>query len=141
MHSGSKVPLLPSKETRVPWLWAERKTGTYHEDTENSGKWLLFVSNSDVDETWTKIKAATEQGLLGPSAKVATAKPNPYAVHKDKKVICIYTYDWTDALDVMRVREHLRTLGIRDKIPYKANSDTRAGNYSNQVRRISKYNE
>jgi hypothetical protein len=62
-------------------------------------------------------------------AKVATARPNPHATDPDKKVMCVYTYDWTDEKDVQRVREELRKLGITSKIPYKADEDTLAGKY------------
>jgi len=91
---------------------------------------------------WAKIKKATEEGKLGDSAKVATAKPNPNATNQATKVICVYTYDWTDEKDVKRVREELRILGITNKIPYKADEDTLSGKY--RVRgdtRISKYYE
>lgn len=43
--------------------------------------------------------------------------------------MCVYTYDWTDEEDVMRVREELRKLGITRKIPYKSDEDTLAGRY------------
>jgi hypothetical protein len=132
---------LPSKESDRYWLRAERETGAYHAATENSGKWLIFVPDPDVDEFWAKVKAATEQGLLGVAAKVATAKENRHALHKDRKVICVYTYDWTDEVDVRRVREQLRSLGIKDKISYKADSDTLAGKYSSQGRPVAKYHE
>jgi hypothetical protein len=62
-----------------------------------------------------KIKKATEDGLLGCSSKVATATSN-----SNVKVICVYTYDWTDEKDVMRVRSELKRLGIEKKIPYKS---------------------
>ncbi len=48
------------------------------------------------------------------------------------KVICVYTYDWTDEADVRRVRQELRALGITSKIPYKTDDDTNAGRYSSQ---------
>jgi hypothetical protein len=132
----------PSEVTEAFWLYARRKTGTYPADTENCGKWLVFVPLSQIDEVWAKIRLATEEGRLGSSSKVATARPNPNATNPDTKVICVYTYDWTDEEDVRRVRHELRTLGITSKIPYKADEDTYAGRYANRGHKnLSKYNE
>jgi hypothetical protein len=132
----------PSEVTDVYWLYAKRKSGVYPEHAERGGKWLIFVPEQQIDEVWEKIALATEQGLLGGSAKVATAKPNPNAVDPNKRVICVYTYDWADEEDVRRVRQALRELGITWRIPYKADEDTYAGRYRNRGdRRISKYYE
>lgn len=91
---------------------------------------------------WAKIKAAVEEGKLGDSAKVATAKPNPLAGRSKARVICVYTYDWTDEKDVKRIREELRKLGITNRIPYKADEDTLSGKYRIAGDRgISKYYE
>ena len=93
-----------------------------------------------VDAVWGKIKTATEEGRLGDSTKVATARPNPIAVDSSKKVICVYTYDWTDKEDVLRIRAELRALGIIYKIPYKSDEDTDKGKYRVAGHtRISKY--
>ena len=51
------------------------------------------IKMAEIDEWWSRIKAATENGLLGCSAKVATMRENPNAVSRDTKVICVYTYD------------------------------------------------
>ena len=132
----------PSEVSDVYWLRAQRKSGNYHDSTERAGKWLIFVPVREVDEVWAKIKAATEEGLLGGSAKVATAMPNPNATSSDKKVICVYTYDWMDVDDVRRIRQELRKLGFTAKIPYKSDEDTYAGNYANRGhKRISEIYE
>jgi hypothetical protein len=132
----------PSQVTDEYWLYAERKKGGYPAATLNSGKWLIFVPISQIDGLWAKIKQATEDGRLGDIAKVATAKPNPNASDPKIKVICVYTYDWTDKIDVSRIREELCALGIVSKIPYKADHDTLAGRYAKQgYKRISKYYE
>jgi hypothetical protein len=144
MKSQPKTPLdkKPSEVMCTYWLHAERKSGTYPEATENCGKWLVFVPALQIDEVWANIKLATEEGRLGSSAKVATARPNPNATNPDTKVICVYTYDWTDEEDVRQIRQELRQLGITSKIPYKADEDTYAGKYAIQGhKRISKYYE
>jgi hypothetical protein len=132
----------PSEVTTAYWIYAMRKEGKYIKTTQRSGKWLIFVDPKNVDEVWAKIKEATEGGKLGDSAKVATAKPNPQSGKSEAKVICVYTYDWTDKEDVRRVREELRNLGITNKIPYKADEDTLSGKYRIKGHtRISKYYE
>lgn len=130
----------PSQVTDEYWLFAERNQGTYPSHSKNGGKWLIFVPVERVDQMWLKIKSATEAGKLGEMSKVATAKDNPNAINSSIKVICVYTYDWVDEKDVMRIREELRQLGVTRKIPYKADEDTESGKYANQgKKRISKY--
>jgi Domain of unknown function (DUF1917) len=130
----------PSEATRNYWIFAERKQGAYPDPTPRSGKWLVFVSPERVDEMWLLIQAATEEGRLGHTAKVATAKPSPLASGTGQdRVICIYTYDSDDQADVMRVREELRRLGISRPISYKTDEATREGRYSRRGQRVSKY--
>ncbi|MCW7075225.1 MAG: DUF1917 domain-containing protein [Candidatus Methanospirare jalkutatii] len=81
----------PSEVTDVYWIYAERKRGKYPKATPRSGKWLIFVDPENVDEVWAKIKKAVEEGKLGDSAKVSTAKPNPLAGKSKAHVICVYT--------------------------------------------------
>jgi hypothetical protein len=119
----------PSITTNIYWIYAFRQKGKYHESNVNSGKWLVFVNIKNVDAVWGKIKLATENGLLGESSKVATAKPNPNAGKSNLKVICVYTYDYTDKDDVLRIRNELRKIGIINKIPYKTDNATREGRY------------
>ncbi|MEM2469116.1 MAG: DUF1917 domain-containing protein [Candidatus Jordarchaeales archaeon] len=131
----------PSEVTEVYWLYACRKKGKYPEATKRSGKWLIFVPPEKVDELWERVRRAVEEGRLGDVAKVSTAKPRPSATDRSR-VICVYTYDWTDRDDVMRIREELRKLGVTWKIPYKADQDTREGRYAKAgFKRISKYYE
>lgn len=132
----------PSEVTDVFWIFASRKQGDYPSSTGKSGKWLIFVYNENVDEVWAKIKKATEEGRLGGSSKVATLRPNPRAVKPGLKLICVYTYDWTDEKDVKRVREELRNLSFVNKLSYKSDEDTISGKYSKSGNtRISKYYE
>lgn len=100
---------------------------------------MLFIKIPEIDEWWLKVKAATQNGLLGSSAKVATMKPNPNSASPDTRVVCIYTYDIRDEADCTRVRNALRDLGVTWKIPYKTDADTYAGKYSKRGNvRISK---
>ncbi len=134
--------IFPSIVTDTYWLYAKRKKGNYPAHTFNGGKWLVFVDVNKIDEVWSKIKTATENGLLGVESKVSTARKNPNAIDPNKKVICVYTYDYTDKEDVMRIRQELRNIGIKNKIPYKTDNATTEGLY--QVKgnkRISVYFE
>lgn len=109
---------------------------------KNSGKWLIFSNNNNIDMLWMKIKKATEKGLLGRFSKVATAKPNSNAPNSDMKVICVYTYDYKDIYDVFRIRAELRKLGIIQAIPYKTDLNTLKGKYAVKGnKRISTYYE
>jgi len=132
----------PSQVTDVYWLTAERRRGGYPKATARSGKWLVFVRNDEVDEVWALISEAVREGKLGNQAKVSTAKPNPLSRDPTRHVLCIYTYDYANKKDVIRVRRELRRLGITEEIPYKADEDTVAGKYRKLGHmRISKYFE
>ena len=107
-------------------------------EDENAGKWLIFQEPDQVDASWKKVRDATVAGELGISAKVSTAKPNPDS-RDNRKVIYIYTKDWADETDVMRVREKLRELGFVDRIGYKRNLETFAGEYAKKGKRVTYY--
>ena len=107
-------------------------------EDENAGKWLIFQEPDLVDAAWMKVRDATVSHALGISAKVSTAKPNPDS-RDNRKVIYIYTKDWADEADVMRVREKLRELGFTDRIGYKRNIETFAGEYSQRGKRVTYY--
>lgn len=113
------------------WLYAYRKQGEYPAETERSGKWLVFLSAQTVNEYWSRVQAAVEQGQLGEAAKVSTNKnTSPRAGAKPGRfVICVYTYDYEDEVDVMRIRQALRELGVKYPIIYKPNEETRQGHY------------
>jgi hypothetical protein len=121
---------LPTQETKEIWIQAFRKQGEYPESTERSGKWLIWLQSQNIDRYWQAIREAVEQGKLGDQAKVSTAASKQVKQGKPY-VICVYTYDYDDKPDVMRIREGLRNLGIRREIPYKADEDTSALRYGN----------
>jgi hypothetical protein len=129
----------PSQVFDQYWIHAERKNDDlYPEHGERGGKWMLFIKTAEIDAWWAKIKAATESGLLGNSAKAATMRPNPNAAADTTRLICVYTYDVDDERDCLRVREALRNLGVNWKIPYKTDADTYAGKYATSGVRVSK---
>ena len=128
----------PSEIINDYWIYAYRSTGEYPKPNVNSGKWLVFVHINEVDELWAEIKQATESGQLGHTSKVATAMPKG-EYDENKKVICVYTYDWTDKEDAVRVRQALRVLGVTGLCSYKSDEDTRQGKYNATGHRVSKY--
>jgi len=129
----------PSKTTQMYWI-VQDAPGSAPEaiEDENAGKWLIFQEPDQVDAAWKKVRDATVAKELGISAKVSTAKPNPDS-RDSRKVIYIYTKDWADEPDVMRVREKLRELGFVDRIGYKRNIETFAGEYAKKGKRVTYY--
>ena len=125
------------------WLFSSSKvinSKTTNDSFPNAGKWLLFVEREKIDETWERIEAATQQGLLGIASKCSTMRDNPNACGKEM-VICVYTKDYHDKKDVFRVREELRKMGFVGKLPYKTNQATREGKYSGDGKKVSLYYE
>lgn len=142
-------PEIPSQTLNAYWIYSYFQNYQFKKPkTEReSGKWLIFDHISEIDATWEKIRDATLEGLLGPSSKVATAKPNPNAFDPMTKVICVYTEDFNDSLDVDRIAKAIRSLGIENKLIYKFDRDI--GKYSKdgfsklsqEVRYANKYEE
>lgn len=96
-----------------------------------SGKWMLFPSDEDYGRYWRAIAEATAVGKLGPTSKAAT-----HNMLDPVNLICVYTYDFTDAMDVRRVLEELIDLGVCTRegkpIHYKCDAytylDIKSGN-------------
>jgi hypothetical protein len=123
------MTIRPSSFNQRPWIYADDPKQVGREaNPEVVGKWLAFVGEADVDAVWEKVTAATLSGRLGLAAKVATAWPNPLA-RLSKRLICVYTYDFTDHEDVARVLVALRDLGFKERLSYKTDVDTLAGRY------------
>ena len=119
--------LLPTQEKKPGWIHCFRQTGFYPDGANRNGKWLIWLSEDTIDRYWTKIKQAVEEGHLVAEAKVSTS--GSLSQKHPRYVICVYTYDYEDRDDVMRIREELRRLGIRREIIYKADEDTLALRY------------
>lgn len=84
---------------------------------------MIFCPPSEVDEVWSKIAKATSTNSLGIAAKVAPY--NASLVTRPHRLICIYTENFSDKMDVYRVLKALREMGFVDKtqkrtIYYKA---------------------
>lgn len=137
LRNGEGV--IPSQTTQMYWI-VQDAPGSAPEaiEDENAGKWLIFQEPGLVDAAWKKVRDATVALDLGISAKVSTSKPNPES-RDNRKVIYVYTKDWADEEDVMRVREKLRTLGFGERIGYKRNIETFAGQYAKKGKRVTYY--
>jgi hypothetical protein len=131
--------IVPMKTTKSYWIQQDRpdvETGLA--GSEEAGKWLIFLSPEEIDVAWVKVRNATVVGTLGIGAKVSTAKENKNS-YDDRKVIYVFTTDWSDKEEVMRVREELKNLGFVDRIGYKRNLDTYAGEYRERGKRVTYY--
>jgi hypothetical protein len=122
------------------WIFAFRAVGEYPEDTDRSGKWLVFLPVDEIDAFWARVREAVRAGRLGDSAKVATRATTDRQRGIRTHVVCIYTYDHADTADVWRIRRALRVeLGVTWRIAYKADEATAKGQYAASVQRVSLY--
>jgi Basophilic leukemia-expressed protein Bles03 len=131
--------VVPSRTTQMYWIIQDAPDiGPDAIEDELAGKWLIFLPAEKVDDAWRLVRDATITRDLGISAKVSTAKPNPDS-RDQMKVIYVYTADWQDEAEVMRVRERLRELGFTDRIGYKRNIETFKGEYAQKGKRVTYY--
>jgi hypothetical protein len=131
--------VIPARTTLLYWIVQDAPDFTSGDmDDEKAGKWLIFLPDDKVDGLWRRVRDATAAGELGISAKVSTAKPNPES-RDERKVIYVYTRDWADEADVMRVRRRLREMGVVDRIGYKRNIETFRGEYSEKGKKVTYY--
>ncbi|KAF1078971.1 putative phosphothreonine lyase domain-containg protein [Methanogenium sp. MK-MG] len=131
--------VIPTKTTKIFWIFLDAPgydPGCV--SAEKAGKWLIFLEPGHTDAIWKKIRDATAAGELGISTKVSTAKQNPES-RDDRMDIYVYTRDWEDEEDVMRIREVLRDLGVTDRIGYKRNIETFQGEYSEKGKKVTYY--
>ncbi|PWR71934.1 putative phosphothreonine lyase domain-containing protein [Methanospirillum lacunae] len=132
--------VIPTKTIQSYWIIQDAPdTDPHATEDDKAGKWLIFVPPDQVDDIWKKIRDLTWQNELGISAKVSTSKRNPDS-RDYRKVMYVYTADWENEEEVMRVREKLRSIGIADRIGYKRNIETFKGEYASKGKRVTYYN-
>ena len=109
----------------VAWLYATAPGK--HAFGPRVGKWQLFVSHGTHDDVWQSVLAALGEGRLGCAAK--TAPPDG---GERSAVIIVYTQDWEDRVDVLRVAlELLSSIAPKTKVLcYKTDAHTIAGVYA-----------
>lgn len=76
------------------------------------GKWMLFPSPKNVDAVWAKVAGATWEGELGVAAKVATRNCDDDDKEEKSQLVCVYTRDFEDRVDVDRVLQKLVGMGL-----------------------------
>jgi hypothetical protein len=92
---------------------------------------MLFPTAEDISKVWLQVVEAVSAGKLGIMAKVATeAKPG-----ENSRLICIYTKDFTDVVDVRRELETMANLHLVQReggriLYYKADAYTYLDIYS-----------
>ncbi|KUI59417.1 UPF0696 protein C11orf68 [Cytospora mali] len=95
-----------------------------------TGKWMLFVEPAFVNDIWATVARATVKNELGIAAKVAPREERGSA---KERLICIYTYDFSDKADIARILHRMRQLElVRDRVGskpiyYKADAFTYLG--------------
>jgi len=89
------------------------------------GKWLIYRSEESIDNVWKRLAILVMKRKLGTSAKVSTAQSKGKSY-----VICVYTKDFLDEVDVWRVREELLSEGYDESLCYKPDLYTYLNIYS-----------
>ncbi|KAF2747164.1 DUF1917-domain-containing protein [Sporormia fimetaria CBS 119925] len=85
----------------------QRITKLAEETNVLSGKWMLFPSDQDLPRVWKAVVEGTINNRLGSAAKVATDQGN-----SGNRLICIYTKDFRDKQDVLRILQELERMGL-----------------------------
>lgn len=131
---------LPMDITDSYWMYAHVIHSHYPEPhLENNGKWLVFKEYQYLNDMWLNVLQALNDNLLGRGMKSSTSLYNPHAPNDYEGVICVYTYNYENVEDVMRIRQALRDIGVTWKIPYK--TDVNIGKYSKDGFRTSLFYE
>ena len=124
-----RVSNKPSEHMATPWLHAANPTLTSFHSSEKTGKWCIFREREQIDETWEIIKGACARGELM-LAKCASAMGG--FRFGNTHVICVYTRDYTDEVELMSTRQILGDLGFVEELGYKRDEDTRRGVYGTE---------
>ena len=103
----------PSALAAVYWIEAKRRQGDFPKPTAMAGEWRIPLSLQNVDNVWEQVKALTIAGELGYKSKVST-RPAAGQADPDERLLCVRTYDAGDAVDVERVGQALRAIGLTD---------------------------
>lgn len=93
------------------------------------GKWLFFVSTSDLqqDHVWDRLVRNMHQGKVS----AISAKISPRSLKQSDHVICVYTKSYMEKEAVYRLHADLRECGIRQQMYFKTDLYTHLGIYRN----------
>lgn len=68
---------------------------------------MLFCKHEEVTQAWKKVVAGVIGGRLGPISKVAPDNGTPA-----DRLICIYTKDFRDEENVLRILQEIESMGL-----------------------------
>lgn len=102
---------------RVAWIYLTNFHHTSDKcDTSYNGKWMWFRPPKSMDNDFLKVAMALQEFSLGKSVKV---RPFGNSNETHTIPIIVYTEDFRDRDDVLRVGLALRSIGARGTISYK----------------------
>jgi len=101
----------PSKTKDVYWIEATPPFSDTNADPRLIGKWLVYVTLKQLDESWEKIRKATVDSRLGFLSKSATAKKN-FMPNVSNRMIIVYTQNYYDIDEVLAVGHELNDIGF-----------------------------
>jgi hypothetical protein len=105
------------------WVWS-RQNPPFSSDENRSGKWMLFPRCGQAVSTWRILAQAGHNG------QIWLAKISPSAT-RGRHLICVYTPDFTDQVDVESAVRRLDNLGLVERaVYYKPDIFTYAGIYN-----------
>lgn len=113
----------PSKTKDSFWIEARPPFSDTHGDPRLVGKWVVYVALRRLDQSWEKIKKSTTDSRLGFLSKSSTAKKNFAPNVVSNRMIIVYTHDYYDIDDVLRVGRELNDLGFGIDNPLYYESD------------------
>jgi hypothetical protein len=114
----------PSLTKEVYWIEARPPTpDVIAGDPKLIGEWLIFVVPRKLDESWDKVRKATMDSRLGFLSKSATAKKNYNMPSASNRMIVVYTSNYFDIDEVLRIGRELNDLGFGLSAPIYYETD------------------
>jgi len=113
----------PSKTKDSFWIEARPPFSDTIGDPRLVGKWMVYVALRRLDESWEKIRKSTIESRLGFLSKSSTAKKNFSPNVASNRMIFVYTHDYYEIDDVLRVGRELNDLGFGIDNPLYYESD------------------
>ena len=111
----------PTSVRDTEWIYAYPHDDDALFEKKSFGKWLVFRDNTEMDETWQRIKEHVCNGDLGAiAAKSSTMVKSKTGLYDDRGVICVYTTEE----DIDEVGLKLIRLVVDERLRYKTNAAT-----------------
>jgi hypothetical protein len=113
----------PSKTKDSFWIEVRSPHSDTIGDPRLVGKWVVYVALRKLDVSWERIRKATVGSRLGFLSKSSTAKKNFTPNVASNRLMIVYTHDYYDIDDVLRVGRELNDLGFGIDNPIYYESD------------------